>query len=162
MATPRPDQRHTVPVTPPRDAIPGISRMHVQQLESTADDSAWNGSGMPYLILRTVGRKSGKEHKATLPFWIDENGHRIVVASFAGAPTHPAWYLNLTDAAANPEVEVHVQAGRYRCVPESLDGDDYARVWGELSTDRPFYADYQTRCERRIPLVRLPESAPPQ
>ena len=156
------DQRHTVPVTPPRDEIPGISRMHVQLLESTTDDGAWNGSGMPYLILRTVGRKSAKVHKATLPFWVDEDGHRIIVGSFAGAPTHPAWYLNLADTAANPDVEVHVQYGTYRCVPESLDGDDYATVWAELSRDRPFYANYQTRCERRIPLVRLPEPAPPQ
>jgi hypothetical protein len=42
-------------------------------------------------------------------------------------------------------------------VPEQLDGAEYDRVWSLLTADRPNYADYQTRTERRIPLIRLPE-----
>ena len=154
------DQRNVPFPEPPRDAIPGITRAQLAEMESSAADGAWFGSNMQRLILRTVGRRSGREHKVVLPYWIDEGGRRVVVGSFAGAPAHPAWYLNLADRTANPEVLVHVQHGRYWSVPEVPDGDAHAALWASLVQDRPFYADYQRRCERRIPLVVLPETRP--
>ena len=35
----------------------------------------------------------------------------------------------------------------------------YRRTWKALNADRPFYDDYQSRCTRRIPLIRLPGRA---
>jgi deazaflavin-dependent oxidoreductase (nitroreductase family) len=116
---------------------------------------------MQHVLLRTVGRKSGNEHKVALPTWLDPEGRRVVVASFAGAPGHPSWYLNLADRDANPEVLCRVQGGReFWSEPEILDGDEYARVWGLLTTDRAWYETYQGKTDRRIPLVRLPETRP--
>ena len=37
-------------------------------------------------------------------------------------------------------------------------GDDYTETWTALTADRAYYNGYQTRCTRRIPLVRLPET----
>src|SRR5215211_4797664 len=91
---------------PPRDQIPGISAMHVAAMDTMDSDEVWVGAGMNQLILRTVGRKSGKEHRVALPYWIDGDGHRVVVASFAGAPKDPAWFLNVAHRDANPEVLV--------------------------------------------------------
>jgi deazaflavin-dependent oxidoreductase (nitroreductase family) len=115
---------------------------------------------MHQLVLRTMGRKSGNEHKVALPYWYDADGHRIVVASFAGAPQHPAWYLNLTDRDANPEVLVRVQDRSFWADARVLDGADYTDTWAALSADRPYYNDYQTRTDRPIPLVRLQELRP--
>ena len=140
---------------PAREHIPAISRMHIEQLEKSNDDAVWQLVGMHHLVLHTVGRKSGNVHKVALPYWVDPEGRRIVVASFSGAEKHPAWYLNLSDSAANPDVFVHHQEGTYRSVPEVLEGEEYDRIWALLVADRPNYADYQTRTERRIPLVRL-------
>ena len=134
--------------------------MHVGAMEQSDDDMVWIGAGMHQLLLRTTGRKSGKEHKVALPYWLDENGDRIVVASFAGATQHPAWYLNLSDKKANGEVYVKVQDGAFWAEPQILDGDEYQRIWDALTEDRTYYRDYQTRCERRIPLVRLAERRP--
>ena len=145
---------------PPREEIPGISRNHVAFMESTDEDQAWVLAGMHHVILRTVGRRSGTEHKVALPFWRDPDGNRVVVASFSGAPQHPSWYLNLSDRAANPEVLVRVQGGSFWSDAEVLDGDDYDRTWSGLTADRPWYNDYQSRTERRIPLVRLVERRP--
>jgi deazaflavin-dependent oxidoreductase (nitroreductase family) len=145
---------------PPIEQIPGISRGHVAAMEQSEDDMVWIGAGMHQLMLRTIGRKSGKEHKVALPYWVDDNGDRVVVASFAGAAQNPAWYLNLTDRSKNGEVLVKVQGGAFWAEPEILDGDEYARIWDALTVDRTYYADYQTRCERRIPLVRLVERRP--
>jgi deazaflavin-dependent oxidoreductase (nitroreductase family) len=149
------DQRNLPFEEPPREQIPGISAMHVAAMESMDIDDAWVGAGMKQLILRTIGRKSGKEHRVALPYWVDGDGHHVVVASFAGAPQHPAWYLNLSDRTANPEVLVKERDQSYWADAQPLDGDEYQTTWDALTTDRPYYRDYQTRCERRIPLVRL-------
>jgi deazaflavin-dependent oxidoreductase (nitroreductase family) len=150
-------QRNEAYTEPPRDKIPAISRMNVAAMETMSDDSVWIGAGMHHVILVTIGRKSGNEHKVALPFWRDPGGRRIVVGSFAGAPAHPSWYLNLTDRTANPEVLVRTQDHAFWADAEILEGAEYDRIWAALTTDRPFYADYSTRTERKIPLVRLVE-----
>ena len=151
-------QRNEPYEEPPRDEIPGISRMHVQAMEAGIEE-AWTGAGMHQLLLRTIGRKSGKEHKVALPTWLDPGGNRIVVASFAGAPGHPSWYLNLADRDANPEVLCRVRGGAgFWSKHEILDGDEYDRIWDLLIADRAWYANYQQKTDRRIPLVRLPET----
>jgi deazaflavin-dependent oxidoreductase (nitroreductase family) len=115
---------------------------------------------MHHVILHTIGRRSGNEHKVALPYWVDRDGHRIVVASFSGAPDHPSWYLNLSDRDANPEVRIRVQQGLFWADPQILDGGDYAETWAALTVDRPWYDDYQSRTDRQIPLVRLVELRP--
>jgi deazaflavin-dependent oxidoreductase (nitroreductase family) len=145
---------------PSRDEIPAISRGHVAAMEATDDDAAWVIAGMHHVVLRTIGRRSGNEHKVALPFWADTQGQPIVVGSFSGAPQHPSWYLNLTDRQANPEVLVRRQGQLYWSKPEILDGDEYATVWAGLTTDRAYYNDYQSRTDRRLPLVRLAPSRP--
>ena len=72
-----------------------------------------------------------------LTFILDPDGHRIVVASYAGAPEHPSWFLNLQDRAANPDVLVRVQGQRqFWSRAEILEGEDYARIWEALLTRR--------------------------
>lgn len=161
-AAPMPEHQRNAPYRePPRDRIPGISRMHVAAMEASDADAVWVAAGMHHLVLRTVGRRSGSEHKVALPFWRDPSGVHVVVASFAGAPTHPAWYLNLADPVANPVVHVRLQHGSFWAEPEILDGDDYERTWALLVADRPFYDGYRRRTRRRLPLVRLAERPAP-
>jgi deazaflavin-dependent oxidoreductase (nitroreductase family) len=145
---------------PPREQIPDISRAHVAILESGDGDEFWTAAGMGHVILRTLGRRTGNEHKVVLPFWRDTDGSRVVVASFAGAPQHPSWYLNLTDREKNTEVLVRVREGSYWADPEILEDAEYARVWAALIADRPFYVGYTERTTRVIPLVRLTELRP--
>jgi deazaflavin-dependent oxidoreductase (nitroreductase family) len=151
------DQRNEAFVEPPRDEIPGISRAHVAAMEASDAEEVWVGAGMKQLLVQTVGRKTGNEHKVALPYWRDPDGHPIVVASFAGAPEHPAWYLNLADRSANPEVFVRDRQHAFWAAAQILDGAEYQDIWSALTADRPYYNDYQTRTERRIPLVRLVE-----
>ena len=87
-------------------------------------------------------------------------GSPVVVGSFSGAPQHPAWYLNLADREANPEVLVRRQHTLYWSTPEILEGDEYAAVWAGLTADRPYYNDYQSRTDRQLPLVRLAPARP--
>jgi deazaflavin-dependent oxidoreductase (nitroreductase family) len=144
--------------TPTHDEIVAISAQHVAMMETSDADETWVWVGMEHLLLHTVGRRTGKTHKVALPFWRDPDGHRVVVASFAGNPTDPAWFLNLSERAANPDVLVRVQGGQFRTVPEILEGDDYDKTWAGLVADRPWYDDYVAKAGgRKIPMVRLPE-----
>jgi deazaflavin-dependent oxidoreductase (nitroreductase family) len=147
-------------VEPPRHEIPGISRQHVAAMESSDDEAVWTPAGMHHVVLTTRGRRTGRHHTVALPFWRDPGGDRVVVASFAGAAAHPDWYLNGADRTANPEVHVRVRSGAFWAGFEVVDGDDHERTWAALLADRPWYAEYQRRCERRIPLVRLVERRP--
>lgn len=144
--------------TPPIEEIPKITRDHVAALEVSDDDAVWQVAGMPHVMITTIGRRSGNEHKVALPTWNDPDGNRIVVASFAGHERHPAWYLNLADRDANPRVRCRVQGGEYWSVPEILEGEERDRIWDLLVADRAWYTDYQARTDRPIPLVRLPET----
>jgi deazaflavin-dependent oxidoreductase (nitroreductase family) len=144
--------------TPSLEEIPVISRSHVEIMEKTDDDAVWIQAGMHHVVVRTVGRRSGKEHKVALPYWLDPDGRRVVVASYAGAPQDPSWFVNLSDRSANPEVLCRVQGRQYWSVPEILDQDEYQRTWEALTADRAWYRDYQAKTDRRIPLVRLPET----
>ena len=147
--------------TPSLDEIPKLSKAHVEVMEQSDDDAVWKQAGMHHVLLRTVGRKSGKEHKVALPMWRDPEGRPVVVASFAGAKGHPSWYLNLSDRKANPEVLCRVQGGKqYWSEAEILEGDEYDRIWKLLNADRAWYDNYQAKTERQIPLVRLTESRP--
>jgi deazaflavin-dependent oxidoreductase (nitroreductase family) len=146
--------------TPSLDEIPVLSRAHVGAMETSDDDAIWVQAGMHHVLLRTIGRKSGREHKVALPVWRDPDGHRIVVASYAGAEGNPSWFVNLKDTAANPEVLCVVQHGRFWSVPEIPEGEEYTELWRQLNADRAWYDTYQGKTQRRIPLVRLPETRP--
>ncbi len=147
--------------TPSHEEIPKITAMHVQAMETSSDDMVWVQANMHHVLIRTIGRKSGNEHKIAVPYWLDPEGVRVVVASFAGSEKHPSWFVNLRDRDANPEVLVRVQDGQFWSVPDILEeGEEHDRLWALLVEDRAWYADYQDRTDRTIPLVRLPESRP--
>lgn len=146
--------------TPSADEIVTLTAAHVQAMETMDIDEVWVQAGMHHVMLRTIGRKSGKEHKVALPTWRDPQGRRVVVASFAGAEKDPSWFVNLADRDANPEVLVKVQGGEYWSVPEILDGAEYDETWALLNADRAWYNGYQAKTDRRIPLVALPETRP--
>ena len=145
--------------TPSHDDVVALTKQHVEAMEMTGDDVVWVQAGMHHVLLQTKGRRSGKLHKVALPAWRDPDGHRIVVASFAGAPAPPSWFFNLSDRDANPRVHCRVQHGEYWSVPEILaHGAERDRLWELLIADRAWYADYQARTDRTIALVRLPET----
>ena len=155
--------------TPERATIPGITQGHVAAMEASVDgepEAVWIMYNMSHLLLRTLGRKSGQVRKVALPYWNDDDGHPIVVGSYAGAPKHPGWYLNLADRDANPELYVKTRHDQYWTEAEVLQGEERARIWEALIRDRPYYSDYQKLTERELPLIRLakkrPAGGPPQ
>jgi deazaflavin-dependent oxidoreductase (nitroreductase family) len=116
------------------------------------DASLGGGKGLvPTLLLTTVGRKSGRV--LTLPLIFGQSGNDyVVVASKGGAPSHPAWYLNLE---ANPEVQVQVKADKFKARAHTADAAERAKLWPLMVGIYGPYADYQKKTDRQIPVVVL-------
>jgi F420H(2)-dependent quinone reductase len=105
----------------------------------------------PILLLNTVGRKSGKKRTSPLLYVLDGEDF-MIIASKGGAPTHPAWYLNLRD---NPDATVEIGDREVRVSAEEADPEEKARLWGKMVEIYPTYDDYQKKTEREIPLLIL-------
>jgi deazaflavin-dependent oxidoreductase (nitroreductase family) len=76
----------------------------------------------------------------------------VIIASKGGAPTHPAWYLNLND---NPDATVEVGDREVLVRAEEADSEEKVRLWQKMVEMYPAYDDYQKNTEREIPLLIL-------
>ena len=126
----------------------------------------WTAADMPVLELTTTGRKSGQPRSCMLTSPWQDGDTMAIVASRGGDDRHPAWFLNVSDREANPEVYVKTRREAFWARADVLPDDERATVWEQLVRDRPFYVDYQAKTTRQIPLVRLvklrpAETAPP-
>jgi deazaflavin-dependent oxidoreductase (nitroreductase family) len=129
-------------------------RVHQYLYEQTNGMVGHRLLGVATLLLRTTGRRSGQTRTNALNY-VEDGGRYIVVASKGGAPTPPAWLLNLQ---ANPAVEVQIARRRIPCTATVLDHEDpeFARLW-KLVNDKNSgrYDTYQRKTDRPIPLVAL-------
>ena len=107
---------------------------------------------LPTLLLKTLGRKSGKELIVPLIYGTC-HGEWVVIASKGGAPTHPAWFLNLKD---QEEVQFQVATEAFNATWRIAEGDERSELWAFMAKHYPPYNDYLlTAGEREIPVVIL-------
>jgi deazaflavin-dependent oxidoreductase (nitroreductase family) len=133
-------------------------RAHAFLYEHTGGRLGHRLLGVRCLMLRTTGRRSGQTRTNSLVYARDGERY-LVVASKGGAPTAPAWLLNLR---ADPHV--HVQVGRTQFAATATEigpeHPDYARLWklvNENNGNR--YDAYQRKTTRPIPVVVLSRAA---
>ena len=110
--------------------------------------------GVPCLLLRTTGRRSGKSRTSALVYARDGEDY-VVVASLGGSDHPPAWLHNVR---ADPNVGLQVGRKRFPAVATVVERDeeDYARLWRSVNAvNRNRYEGYQAKTSRPIPLVLL-------
>src|SRR5690606_18329159 len=100
------------------------------------------------LLLKTVGRRSGKTYVHPLLYGQDGKNY-VIVGSKGGADTHPSWYFNLL---ATPTVEVQVGPDELQVRATLATGAERVRLWALMTSVYPPYVDYQARTTREIPL----------
>jgi deazaflavin-dependent oxidoreductase (nitroreductase family) len=133
--------------TPPDITL--VGEEHVRRYVETDGAVGHEWNGVPALVLTTVGRRSGEPRRSAMIYGRHGDAF-VVIASQGGAPTHPNWYLNLVD---RPEVEVQVGAERFTARARTAEGDERERLWAVMTSIWPNFDVYQTRTERRIPVV---------
>ena len=111
--------------------------------------------GAPYnkpLLLTSIGRRTGRERHAVLPFF--PAGDAIaVVGSRGGMPWDPKWVHNLR---ANPRARVRIDRRPREVRARVAAGEERARLWADITQRAPVYLEYQRRAKtREIPVVVL-------
>lgn len=116
------------------------------------------GDPVPTLLLTTQGRRSGEPRTMPLIYGDvdDGKGSVVIIASKGGAPSHPAWYLNLV---ADSSVTVQVGTRQFTGTARVAAGDERSKLWSAMTEVWPPYTDYQAATERQIPVVVLEPSS---
>lgn len=109
--------------------------------------------GGKILELTTVGNKTGTERTVPLRYFPEGTDRWLLVASFAGAAKHPAWYVN---RSKNPDkIWIKLGGEKFKVRGASLHGAERAKLWKDIVTVAPVYGGYETKTDREIPVVRL-------
>ena len=129
-----------------------LLRLHEQLYKRTDGRVGHRMIGVPTLLLRTIGRRSGAARTNGLVYARDGDDY-LVVASNGGADRHPAWLHNLR---ANPDVEIQVGRERRKGAARALgpSDPDYERLWTIVNgNNKDRYTAYQKQTSRPIPVV---------
>ena len=110
--------------------------------------------GVPCLLLRSTGRRSGVERTNAIVYAKD-GGDYVLIASNGGADVSPGWYFNVKH---QPSCSVQVGTNRFPATARIVSkGDpDYDRLFQLAdSKNHGRFGAYQTRTSRPIPVVVL-------
>ncbi len=108
-------------------------------------------AGAPVLLLTTTGHRTGKQRTKPLLYLMEDDVF-VVVASYAGRPSNPAWYRNLQ---SHPAALIQVNNRRLQVKAETVPAEAREGLLRQLTELYPGYADYQARTRREIPVVIL-------
>ena len=108
--------------------------------------------GEQWIVLWTLGAKSGNVRKTPLVRVADGEGRYCVIGSQGGAPTNPQWVHNLR---AHGIARVQDGAERHDLKAREATGDEKAQWWSRAMQVWPSYDDYQASTDREIPLFVL-------
>ena len=127
------------------------TREQVELYEATNGKEGGTLAGKPVIVLTFKGAKSGKIRKTPL-MRIEHNGTYAVVASNAGAPTHPFWYSNIV---ANPLVELQDGAVKRDMRTREVFGAEKDEWWKRADAAYSEFPAYRARAGREIPVLVL-------
>lgn len=108
-------------------------------------------AGRTMLIITTTGRRTGRKI-ATVLRYNDIDGRLLIVASMGGAARHPQWYLNLL---ADPTATIELDGRTSVVTARTLEAGDREQVFPEICRRVEFFAEYQAKSPRTIPVVEL-------
>jgi deazaflavin-dependent oxidoreductase (nitroreductase family) len=113
-------------------------------------------SGLPTLLLTTIGRKSGEKRTVALVF-LQHGENMVIVASLAGYDQNPAWYLNIS---ANPKCWVQLDRRKMTAVARNAAQDERKALWPKLTALLPLWDLFQKQTDRPFPIVILSPTGP--
>ncbi len=125
---------------------------NVQVVEEFRANDGKVGGRSNLLLLHTTGAKTGKPRLTPLVYFAD--GDRlVVVASYGGAPKHPAWYHNLV---ANPKVGVEVGSEQFYATATATEEPERTTLFEKMAAKIPGFSTYKEKAAPRvIPVIVL-------
>jgi len=113
--------------------------------------------GREFILLHHIGRKSGRAFITPL-LCIEIAEGFAVMASNAGDPRFPSWWLNLE---RHPVTRVQHRRRKLVVRARKALGEERQALWDRLMHAYPFFDSYEARAGRELPVVVLsvePES----
>ena len=104
-----------------------------------------------FLKLTSTGRKTGQARTVEL-LYVRDGSRFVVTASNAGKARNPGWYFNVQ---SNPQVTLHVHGRDVPALAQVATPEQRSVLWAKLIEIAPFYAGYERRVTREIPMVLL-------
>ncbi len=134
-----------------RSVLRSITAAMVRRYQRTGGRKSGSARGLPILLLTIAGRRTGVSH--TVPVcYIELDDALLIAGSAGGAKQEPQWFKNLRVAAG-----ANVQRGdEHFAVEVSIPGGgERAALWDHVLDRAPFFADYERKAGRTIPLALL-------
>jgi deazaflavin-dependent oxidoreductase (nitroreductase family) len=129
-----------------------MNAIHRTLLTVSGGKVGWSAGNMPVIELTTTGRKSGQPRTVILTTPYVDGDALALVASRGGDDHHPAWFLNLRD---NQSVSVKNKDGVRAMTARIANADERAELWPKITDKYKYYASYQDKTDREIPVVIL-------
>lgn len=143
-------------ISPYLAAKPGAAaatRLHARILRATRGKTSGRVLGVQgdVLVLRTIGRRSGKPRDAPM-FSLDHGEGYAVVASNGAAKHTPAWWHNLQD---QPEAEAFVRGASHLVRARAATEREVSELWPRFVALYSGYEHYKSIATREMPVVIL-------
>ena len=147
------DWAHLKDQTSSLDRIRSDGKADVEEYLANPDGRAEGKgpSGLPTLLLTTIGRKSGEERTVALVF-LQHGKDMVVVGSLAGYDQHPSWILNLR---ANPKCRVQLDRRKMSAVAREANEQERKELWPKLVALLPLWGHFQKQTDRPFAIVIL-------
>ena len=115
----------------------------VEQYEASGGTEANTlmDTGIPIIVMTTVGHKSGKVRKVPL-MRVEHEGEYGIIASKGGNPTHPGWYYNLL---ADQSVMIQDGPEPSAFTVREISGEERATWWERSAAVYAPFLEYETK-----------------
>jgi deazaflavin-dependent oxidoreductase (nitroreductase family) len=132
-------------------ALDDFNRNVVEEFRANAGKVGGPFEGGTIVLLHTIGAKSGQPRLSPLAY-LEVDGKVLIVGSYAGAPSNPAWVHNLR---ANPKARIEIGTDAYDVTARELPADERDAAYPKIIEKAPVFAEYQAKTSRAIPLFEL-------
>ena len=129
----------------------GFNKQIIEEFRANGGKVGGFFEGATLLLLHTVGAKSGLERVNPVVYLADGDRY-VVVASKAGADTHPDWYHNIV---ANPEVTVEVGNETFQALASIATEPERTELYEKMEAQHTGFTEYKNKTTRVIPVIIL-------
>jgi deazaflavin-dependent oxidoreductase (nitroreductase family) len=134
-----------------RPGSTAATRIHARIHRATRGKIGGRLLGADVLTLRTTGRRSGQPRDSPV-FYLQDARNYAIVASNAGSPRPPAWWLNLQ---AQPDAETWVHGTPHPVRARPASEAETAALWPRFVAMYAGYDHYRSIATRTLPVVIL-------
>jgi deazaflavin-dependent oxidoreductase (nitroreductase family) len=124
-----------------------FNRKVIEEFRANGGKLSGQMAASKVLLLTTTGARTGQPRTTVIGYRRSGEIY-VAIAAAGGAPSHPAWYLNLL---AHPQATIEVGDQKFEVRARTAEGAERERLAGVVE-----YLDaQQSKTERKIPIVVL-------